>query len=57
MFKMLLQLWRDRSGATAIEYAFIIGLVGITLIISLNALADSTSNLFRFISSSVDSSM
>lgn len=57
MMHKLKTLLRDESGATAIEYAFIIGLVGITLMISLSTLADSTSTMYRFIASNVNQSL
>ncbi len=57
MLHKLKNLLRDESGATAIEYAFIIALVGIALMVSLSTLADSTSTMYRFIASNVNNSM
>ena len=38
-FSMLMNgLWRDTSGATAIEYGLIAALVGVAIIVGLNAL-------------------
>ena len=48
---------RDNSGATAIEYAFIAGLVSVAAVGAYGALADSMSNLYMTISSQVTNSM
>ena len=48
---------RDNSGATAIEYAFIAGLVSVAAVGAYGALADSMSNLYMAISSQVTNSM
>ena len=54
LIKMLLQ---DESGTTALEYAFIAGLVSVAGIVAYEALADSLSSLYIYISSEVRDSM
>lgn len=44
---------RDESGATAIEYSLILGLVVLAIVGSINLLSDSLSNMYLFVSSSV----
>lgn len=43
----------DDSGATAIEYSLILGLVVLAIVGSINLLSDSLSNMYLFVSSSV----
>lgn len=44
---------RDESGATAIEYSLILGLVVLAIVGSIQLLSDSLSNMYLFVSSSV----
>jgi pilus assembly protein Flp/PilA len=44
---------KDESGATAIEYSLILGLVVLAIVGSINLLSDSLSNMYMFVSSSV----
>ena len=46
----------DESGATAIEYGLIAGLVAVTIIAALTALGGSLNNLFSDISDTVAAS-
>ena len=57
MGRLIQSLLRDESGTTALEYAFIAGLVSVGGIVAYEALADSLSNLYIFISSQVQDSM
>ena len=57
MGRLIQSLLRDESGTTALEYAFIAGLVSVGGIVAYEALADSLSNLYMFISSQVQDSM
>jgi pilus assembly protein Flp/PilA len=41
------RFWRDDSGATAIEYALIAGIVGLGIIVALGALRDGLNNIFN----------
>jgi pilus assembly protein Flp/PilA len=43
----------DESGATAIEYSLILGLVVLAIVGSIDLLSDSLSNMYLFVSSSV----
>jgi pilus assembly protein Flp/PilA len=52
MFKELLN---DESGATAIEYGLIAGLVSVAIIVALTALGDSLDAIFSQISDAIDS--
>lgn len=52
---MIKQLIQDETGATAIEYGLIAGLVAVAIIVALTALGDSLDALFSQISDAVDS--
>lgn len=45
--KTLNKLWKDESGATAIEYGLIAALVGVVLIIALRFLGSELSKTFN----------
>jgi len=51
--RSLIGYLRDESGATAIEYSLILGLVVLAVAGSINLLSDSLSNMYMFVSSSV----
>ena len=46
MKQQLLKLWRDEDGATAIEYALIVGLIAVVLIVTLSTLGDTIKGFF-----------
>jgi pilus assembly protein Flp/PilA len=46
MTKALLQFLRDETGATAIEYGLLVGLIAVALLTAFAALGDSLTNLF-----------
>ena len=46
MFDAMIRLFRDSSGATAIEYALIVALIGIGLIGALGVLHDEIWTIF-----------
>lgn len=52
---MIKQLINDETGATAIEYGLIAGLISVAIIVALTALGDSLDTLFSQISDAVDS--
>ncbi|MEM7224064.1 MAG: Flp family type IVb pilin [Pseudomonadota bacterium] len=49
--------FRDETGATAIEYALIAGLVFLAIAGAIDRLADSVDTMFNFVSSNVDASV
>lgn len=51
---MIKQLIRDESGATAIEYGLIAGLVAVAIIAALTLLGTSLDSLFSDVSSQLD---
>ena len=48
---------QDETGATAIEYSLIIGLVFLAIAGSIDRLADSVDTMFDFVSDHVDESV
>ncbi len=53
----LIGFLKDDSGATAIEYSLILGLVVLAIVGSIELLSSSLSNMYFFVSSSVTSVM
>jgi pilus assembly protein Flp/PilA len=53
----LIKFLKDDSGATAIEYSLILGLVVIAIVGSVELLSSSLSNMYFFVSSSVTSAL
>jgi pilus assembly protein Flp/PilA len=49
----LVKFLKDDSGATAIEYALMLGLVVLAIVGSVELLSSSLSNMYFFVSSSV----
>jgi len=52
---MLMNFLRDESGATAIEYGLIAGLVSVAIILALTSLGTELSSLFDRIATEVSS--
>ena len=52
---MLQRLIKDESGATAIEYGLIAGLVAVAIIASLSLLGDALQGLFSNVATTVSS--
>ena len=53
----IVEFYRDETGATAIEYALIAGLVFLAIAGAVDRLADSVDTMFNFVSSNVDASI
>ena len=53
MSSRLVRFLNDESGATAIEYSLILGLVVLAIVGSIELLSDSLSNMYFYVSSSV----
>lgn len=54
MFKVIRNLKKDNSGATAIEYGLIAALVSVAAILAMQALGTSLSGMFNAVSTSLD---
>ena len=54
MLKAIRRFASERSGATAIEYGLIAALVAVAAIGSLNAFGGELSDMFNFVSGSID---
>lgn len=57
MNRGLVAFLRDESGATAIEYALILGLVVLAIVGSLGLLGTSIDGMYSYVSSSVSSTV
>ena len=53
----LIKFLKDDSGATAIEYSLMLGLVVLAIVGSIELLSSSLTNMYFFVSSSVTSAM
>ena len=51
---MIKRFVNDESGATAIEYGLIAGLVAVAIIVALTTLGTSLNDLFTFVSDTVN---
>lgn len=51
---LIRRLANDESGATAIEYGLIAGLVAVAIIVALQTLGTSLNDLFDFVATTVD---
>jgi len=54
MFESTRILVRDESGATAIEYGLILGLIAMAMITALQGFADSTISMWENVETQVD---
>ena len=52
MLRGISKFWRSQSGATAIEYAFVLALVGIAAVGGYSYFANEMDNLYNYVSSS-----
>lgn len=57
MRKFLAKLFRDRSGATAIEYGLILALIFIAIIGSIEGLADEDTGLWAMVAGKTTNAM
>jgi len=51
----LTSIIRDQSGATAVEYGLILGLVVLAMLVALNNLADATIGKWNYVANRVSS--
>ncbi|TCV00620.1 pilus assembly protein Flp/PilA [Paracandidimonas soli] len=54
MYQHLKQFWNDEEGATAVEYALIVGLIAVALITALGVLGTDIGELFGRIGQALD---
>ena len=54
MLKTIHQLYKDESGATALEYGLIAALVSVAAIVALTSLGGSLNNIFGIVSGKLD---
>lgn len=54
MYQHLKQFWNDEEGATAVEYALIVGLIAIAIIGTLEILGGQISSMFERIGEALD---
>ena len=55
MLKTLRNFWTDETGATAIEYGLIAGLVSVAAILALTQMGASLQNIFGVVQTELDS--
>ncbi len=57
MFETLKNLWKDESGATAIEYGLIAALVSVAAIGALQLMGGSLTTMFTSVSTELDAAV
>ena len=53
MTRYLTRLWKDRSGATAIEYGLIAALIAVIIIAAISLVGTDLSNMFNTVANSL----
>ena len=56
-FELFTKLWKDESGATAIEYGLIAALVSVAAIAAMTAMGGSLQTIFTTVSSALASAV
>ena len=51
MYRGISEFWRDRSAATAIEYAFVLALISIAAVGGFTYFANEMNNLYDYVNS------
>jgi pilus assembly protein Flp/PilA len=54
MFSVIRTFWKDESGATAVEYGLIAGLVSVAAIAALSAMGQSLTTIFGVVTTNLD---
>jgi pilus assembly protein Flp/PilA len=54
MFSVIRTFWKDESGATAVEYGLIAGLVSVAAIAALSAMGQSLNTIFGVVTTNLD---
>ncbi|HLF59063.1 MAG TPA: Flp family type IVb pilin [Alphaproteobacteria bacterium] len=57
MFSTMQRYWRDETGATAIEYGLIAGLVSVAAIAALTAMGGSLKSIFENVSTTLNTAV
>jgi pilus assembly protein Flp/PilA len=57
MKKLIKRFLREEDGVTAIEYGLIAGLIAVVIIVAVGLVGSSLSDIFTFISSTLDGTM
>jgi pilus assembly protein Flp/PilA len=53
MKKTILKLWKDEDGPTAVEYALMLGLIAVVILLAVQLLGQNASSRFSQIASAV----
>jgi pilus assembly protein Flp/PilA len=54
MIRLMRRIFRDRRGATAVEYGLILALIVIAMLLALSSLAQETNDKWNYVSSKVN---
>ena len=55
MRSLLKQFWQEEEGATAVEYALIVGLIAVAIIVAVEGIGDHLTTLFTSIEGKLES--
>jgi pilus assembly protein Flp/PilA len=53
MRRLLAELWLDESGATSIEYALIVAIVSLSIVVALGSFRDSLNGFFNNVNTNI----
>jgi pilus assembly protein Flp/PilA len=54
MFSIIRTFWKDESGATAVEYGLIAGLVSVAAIAALSSMGQALNTIFGVVTTNLD---
>jgi pilus assembly protein Flp/PilA len=57
MLQIFLRLRKDETGATAVEYGLIAGLISVVILTAITAVQSSLINVFNYIGENIDTTL
>ena len=54
MKNLMKKIWREEEGATAVEYALMVALIAVVIIVAVKSLGESVSTKFDLVATEID---
>ncbi len=54
MMNLMRKIWREEEGATAVEYALMVALIAVVIIVAVQSLGTSVSAKFDLVATAID---
>ena len=54
MMNLMKKIWREEEGATAVEYALMVALIAVVIIVAVRSLGTSVSEKFGVVATAID---